>query len=224
MVWGLLPALVSFVLLVTAVAAVAGVAPRVAVWMTPFGRLWSPEVVEVVRAAIAFAMIAGCLALSVVLFTALTLMIGSPIYERISSAVEQANGGIPGEVTRSTVRQIGAGIVDGLRMLLTSAGLGIGVAVVGLVPILGTVAGAVLAAVGGSRIITTELTATPCDARGMTLGERRLLLRKNRWRVLGFGLCTYLLFLVPGASVLLMPAAVAGATMLAREVLGEPVG
>lgn len=223
MLWGLLPALVSFGLLAAGVVAAARVAPGVAVWMTPFGRLWSPEVVAVVRGAIALAMVVGCLALSVILFTALTLLIGSPVYERISSAVEKANGGIAEEVSRSTVRQIGTAVMDSLRMVLTAAGLGIAVAVVGLVPALGTAAGAVLAAVGGSRIITTELTATPCDARGMTLGERRLLLRKHRWRVLGFGLPTYLLFLVPGAAVLLMPAAVAGATLLTRDLVGEAV-
>jgi CysZ protein len=94
--------------------------------------------------------------------------------------------------------------------------------VIGLVPAVGTLLAAVVAAVGGGRIILTELTATPCDARGMTLGERRLLLRRHRWRALGFSLPTYLLFLVPGVAVLLMPAAVAGATMLARDLVGEP--
>lgn len=224
MLLGLVPALVSFVLLVAALVGVVSVAPSIAVWLTPFGRLWSADLVALVRAAVSLAIVVGSVALSVILFTALTLLVGSPVYERISGAVEASYGGIAEEVSRSVARQIGTAIMDSLRMVLTAAGLGIGVAVVGLVPGVGTAAGAVLAAVGGSRIITTELTATPCDARGMTLGERRLLLRRNRWRVLGFGLCTYLLFLVPGAAVLLMPAAVAGATMLARDVLGEPVG
>jgi CysZ protein len=39
--------------------------------------------------------------------------------------------------------------------------------------------------------------------------------------VTAFGAVTYLLFLVPFAAVVAMPAAVAGATLLAREVLGD---
>jgi CysZ protein len=45
------------------------------------------------------------------------------------------------------------------------------------------------------------------------------MLRASRASVLGFGLASYLLFLVPFAAVVVMPAAVAGATMLARDAV-----
>jgi CysZ protein len=222
MLLGLVPSLVAFVLLAVALVAWVGVAPSVAVWLTPFGRLWDSDVIAVLRAAVVVALVAGAIALVVVVFAALTLLVGAPVYERISRAVENEGGGVPGEVSRPVVRQIGRAILDSVRMVTAAAGLGIVVAVIGLVPAVGTPLAAVVAAVGGGRIILTELTATPCDARGMTLGERRLLLRKHRWRAIGFGLVTYLLFLIPGVAVLLMPAAVAGATLLARDLLGEP--
>lgn len=222
MLLGLVPSLVSFVLLAGALVAWMGAAPAVAVWLTPFGRLWDSDLIALLRAAIVIALVVGAIALLVVVFAALTLLLGAPVYERISRAVESEQGGISGEVQRPVVRQIGTAVLDSVRMVITAAGLGIVVAVIGLVPAVGAPLAAVVAAVGGGRIILTELTATPCDARGMTLGERRLLLRKHRWRALGFGLVTYLLFLIPGAAVLLMPAAVAGATMLARDLVGEP--
>lgn len=222
MLLGLVPSLLAFVLLGGALLAWVGAAPSVAVWLTPFGRLWDPDLMALLRAAVVVALVAGAIALAVVVFAALTLLLGAPVYERISRAVETEGGGITGEVNRPVVRQVGRAILDSVRMVTAAAGLGIVVAVLGLVPAVGTPLAAVVAAVGGGRIILTELTATPCDARGMTLGERRLLLRAHRWRALGFGLVTYLLFLIPGAAVLLMPAAVAGATMLARDLIGEP--
>lgn len=222
MLLGLVPSLLAFVLLGGALLAWVGAAPSVAVWLTPFGRLWDPDLMALLRAAVVVALVAGAIALAVVVFAALTLLLGAPVYERISRAVEAEGGGITGEVNRPVVRQVGRAILDSVRMVTAAAGLGIVVAVLGLVPAVGTPLAAVVAAVGGGRIILTELTATPCDARGMTLGERRLLLRAHRWRALGFGLVTYLLFLIPGAAVLLMPAAVAGATMLARDLIGEP--
>lgn len=221
MLLGLLPALLSFVLLAGALVAWMRVAPDVAVWLTPFGRLWSDDLIAVLRAAIVIALVVGGFALAVVVFTALALLIGAPVYERISRAVEQAGGGITAEVQSSLSHQIGRAIHDSARMITSAVGLGIVVTVLGLLPAVGPAAAAVVAAVGGGRIVLVELSGTPCDARGMTLGERRLLLRRHRWRALGFGLVTYLLLLIPGASVLLMPGAVAGATMLVRDVLGE---
>ncbi|MOA66565.1 putative sulfate transport protein CysZ [compost metagenome] len=38
-------------------------------------------------------------------------------------------------------------------------------------------------------------------------------LRAKRWQSLGFGAATYAALLVPGLNILLMPAAVAGATL-----------
>ncbi|MOA52168.1 putative sulfate transport protein CysZ [compost metagenome] len=38
-------------------------------------------------------------------------------------------------------------------------------------------------------------------------------LRAKRWQSLGFGAATYAALLVPGLNILLMPAAVAGATV-----------
>jgi CysZ protein len=222
MLLGLVPSLLAFVLLAGALLAWVRVAPSVATWLTPFGGLWDSDLIALLRAAVVLALVIGAIALFVVVFAALTLLVGAPVYERISHAVEIERGGITGEVRRPVVRQIGRAILDSVRMVTAAAGLGIVVAVIGLVPAVGAPLAAVVAAVGGGRIILTELTATPCDARGMTLGQRRLLLRRHRWRALGFGLVTYLLFLIPGAAVLLMPAAVAGATMLARDLVGEP--
>jgi CysZ protein len=92
---------------------------------------------------------------------------------------------------------------------------------VGLVPVAGPVLAAVLGALLGGRLLATELTGYAFEARGRGLTERRRALRGRRARVTTFGAVTYLLFLVPFAAVVAMPAAVAGATLLAREVLAD---
>ena len=61
----------------------------------------------------------------------------------------------------------------------------------------------------------------PLEARGLDRHARRTLLRAPRAPVLGLGMATQACFLVPLGAVVAMPAAVAGATMLAREVLAE---
>lgn len=219
MLLGVLPALVVFVALVALLVALVGHAMAVATWLTPLPAFWSAELRALIRAAVAIALIVAGFALSVVLFTTLTLIVGQPVYDHVSRAVEQSEGGIDGEVQRGLGAQLGAGLVSAIRSLVVAAGFGLVVAVAGLVPTVGPVLAVVVAVLVGGRNLAIELTAPPCDARGVTLGERRLLLRAHRWRALGFGACCYVAFLVPGGAVLFMPAAVAGGTLLARSVL-----
>jgi len=89
----------------------------------------------------------------------------------------------------------------------------------GLIPVVGQILAPVLGAFLGGWFLTLELTGYAFDARGLRLRDRRRLLGARRSRTLGFGVATYLLFLVPFAVVFVMPAAVAGATLLARDAV-----
>jgi CysZ protein len=96
----------------------------------------------------------------------------------------------------------------------------------GFVPVVGGVLAAVLGVVLTGRLLARELTARAFDARYLDAAVRRALLRRHRWRILGFGAATQLCFLVPLGAIVTMPAAVAGATLLARSILDEvhPIG
>jgi CysZ protein len=72
--------------------------------------------------------------------------------------------------------------------------------------------------------LALELTGYAFDARGLSLRDRRRTLARRRARTLGFGMTVAVLFLVPVLSVLVMPAAVSGATVLARRSLTEQAG
>jgi CysZ protein len=66
--------------------------------------------------------------------------------------------------------------------------------------------------------LALELTGTPFYRRGLRMRDRRVRLRTRRTLALGFGVAVFVCFLIPLGAVLIMPAAVAGGTLLAREV------
>jgi CysZ protein len=72
------------------------------------------------------------------------------------------------------------------------------------------------------RLLASELVARPLEARGLDRAARRELLRRNRAGMLGFGVATQAFFLIPLGAILVMPAAVVGATSLSRDLLGQP--
>ncbi len=86
-------------------------------------------------------------------------------------------------------------------------------------PVVGPAVGIVLGTAFSGRLVARELLGRPLEARGLDAAAQRTLLAPYRSRVLGFGVATQLCFLVPLGAVLVMPAAVAGAAMLARDVL-----
>ena len=53
----------------------------------------------------------------------------------------------------------------------------------------------------------------PADNNKMSWQDMLAWLRQKRWQSLGFGGITYLALMIPGVNVLMMPAAVAGATL-----------
>src|SRR5690606_20386137 len=113
------------------------------------------------------------------------------------------------------------GVGGGLRMLLATAAVGVGLFAIGFIPVAGPVIAFTLGALFGGWFLAVELCGFAFDARGLTLRERRRMLARRRSRTIGFGMAAYVLFLIPLAAVVLMPSAVAGATLLSRAVLEE---
>lgn len=66
----------------------------------------------------------------------------------------------------------------------------------------------------GAWSMAVEYIDYPADNHEVGWPEMLAWLRRRRWQCLGFGGATYAALLVPGLNLLLMPAAVAGATVL----------
>jgi len=80
----------------------------------------------------------------------------------------------------------------------------------------------VVGALVGGWALALELTGIAFARRGLRLRDRRRMLRRHRPLALGFGVGVFVCFLIPLGAVLVMPAAVAGATLLTRHIFGEP--
>lgn len=215
MLLGIVPALLALVLLGAAVVLLVLFADDLIDWATPFADDWSSLWRQVLRIGLYVAVVVGSMFLSVLTFTALTLAIGDPFYEKIWKETELMLGGVVPDQGVGWLRTV----LDAVALAVLGLLTGIFVFVVGLVPVVGAFVGPVLGVAVAGRLLAGELVSRALEARGMDRNARRAVLAGHGPALLGFGVCVQVCFLVPFGAVLMMPAAVAGSTMLAREAL-----
>ena len=206
--FGLLPALAALLVIGILLAAFAYWLGDLVNWATPFADHWDGTWRQVLRDLLSALLLGGGALLAVIAFTALTLVIGQPFYERLVREVAPPPAGAP-------ENGLLASIGDGLRVGLRAAGCAVGLFALGLIPVVGQLAALVLGFAVSGYFLTLELTSVAFELRGVPTAQR---LRGRRLLAIGFGVPLVLAFLVPFATVLLMPGAVAGATLLAEEL------
>jgi CysZ protein len=219
---GLVPAVISFAVLVGALVAMLFFVDDVVTWITPFADHWSSGVRTGFRWLAMIGIGVGWVVLSVLVFAALTLLIGEPFYEAISKRVEDRLGGVPGEINVSFWKTLPRNVVDSIRLTVFGVFIGIFVFLVGLIPVVGAVIGPILGALFGGWVLALELTGVPFERRGLRYRDRKRMLKQRRSMAVGFGAATFVCFLIPFGAVLVMPAAVAGATLLSRRLFNQP--
>lgn len=217
MALGLLPAALVGLLLLSGLVALGAFLPALTESITPFADRWPGLWAAVVRVAVGTAVLGASLVLVAVSFTALTLVAGEPFYDRIWRAVEADAGATDIDADYGFWRSV----ADGLSLIARGAAVALLATLLGLIPGVGAVVSTITAVSLTGWLIADELTSRALTARGLTRRARRELLRRRRARVLGFGVATQLCFMVPLGAIATMPAAVAGATLLART-LREP--
>lgn len=220
MALGLVPAAISFVILAVALTMWGVSLPRLVDWSTHFADGWADWLQALLRLTIGVVLFGAAAALAIVTFTALTLIIGEPFYERIHRETEAEIG--PPVPTGSIGFWRSA--VGAAGFFMGGVGVALIVAVLGFIPVAGGVIAAVVGVVLTGNLLARELMARSFDARGLDEATRARLIAKGRWRVLGFGVATQLCFLVPLGAVVTMPAAVAGATFLSRDLIDRSAG
>jgi CysZ protein len=218
MLLGMLPALLVLLVVGAALVGLVLTVGDLVAWGTPFADDWG-AVRTVLRLGLSLLVLVGAVVLASATFTGLTLAVGDPFYERIWRETERMLGG--------DVPDHGPGFWRAVRDGLVLTGYGVltalALVVIGVLPVVGAVLGAVLGFLVAGRVLAGELLGRPLEARGLDRAARRDLLRGHRPLVLGLGLATQAFFLIPLGAVAVMPAAVAGSTMLARELLA-PAG
>ncbi len=220
---GLVPAVIAGVLYAVVLITLAVFIADLSAGVTWFADDWSPGWRDVIRVVAGAALIGISGLIGVLTFTAVTLLIGDPFYEKISGMVEARFGGVPDEVEVSLGRSLTRSLVDSLRLISLSVLFGIPLFLAGFIPVVGQTVIPVLGGALGGWLLAVELTGVPFQRRGRRLRDRRAALRGHRPMALGFGVAVFACFLIPLGAVLLMPAAVAGGTLLSRKVLGLPI-
>jgi CysZ protein len=220
---GLLPALIAGILYAAALVALLDFLPRLARLSTWFADDWSTGPRDLIRLLAGIGLAGVAVLLGVLTFTAVTLLVGDPFYERVSEIVEHRLGGVPDGVEVGFWPALWRSLLDSVRLIALSAIAGVVLFLLGLLPFVGQTVVPVLGAAVGGWLLTVELTGVAFQRRGLRLRRRRAVLRKNLPLSLGFGVAVFLCFLIPLGAILLMPAAVVGATLLSRTVLGHSI-
>ncbi|GGV60838.1 MULTISPECIES: EI24 domain-containing protein [Streptomyces] len=221
--FGLLPGLITLVLYAAVLVSLALWGEDFVAWATPFADGWPGPWLGLFRGFLTAVLFALALLLAVVSFTAVTLLIGQPFYEELSERVDRSvspDGTAP-ETSRPLWRDLWVSARDGLRIVARSAVWSVLLFALGFLPVVGQTVIPVVGFFVTGFFLTEELTAVALERRGVELRERLALLRDRKMLAWGFGTPLGLAFLVPFVAVFLMPGAVAGATLLARELLGE---
>jgi CysZ protein len=221
---GLLPALITGVVFIGLYVLLIIFADNLANAVTPFADGWSSFARGTVRGFAEIAFLGSGALIAILLFTATTLVVGDPFYEKISELVEERESGHKTEFPELPWwRSLRRSVPDSVRLVALSVLFGIPLFAAGFIPVVGQTVVPVIGASVGGWLLALELVGATFYRRGLGLRERRAALRKRRAMALGFGIGVFVCFLIPLGAVLIMPAAVAGATLLAREALGERV-
>ncbi|MGZ2357227.1 EI24 domain-containing protein [Streptomyces sp. 372A] len=218
---GLLPGLITLVLYAGALVGLGYGADDLAAWATPFADDWSSPWLGLLRNTLTVLVFVLGLFLAVITFTAVTLLVGQPFYESLSEEVERTEGGTVPESGLPLWRELWISARDSVRILVRVGLYAILLFALGFVPVAGQTVVPVLGFCVTGYFLAEELTAVALQRRGMALKGRLVLLRGNRVRTLGFGVPLGLAFMLPFVAVVLMPGAVAGATLLARSLVGD---
>ncbi len=216
------PAITSVLFVIILVAFIAELDVIVG-WLTAFADDWSAGLRQAVQIAMGVALVGALVLLMVISFTALTLALGSPVYDKLSESVEAEFGPVP-TLEEPAVRGVLRALRQAAALIAVSVAGAVVLFVAGFLPFVGQTVVPVVSATFGGWLLAIELVGSTFERRGkLTLGERRAALRRHRLQVLGFAVPTFLLLAIPFAGVVVFPVATAGATLLARRMLGEPV-
>jgi CysZ protein len=221
--FGLVPGLITLVLYAGLLVALFVWGADLVAWATPFADDWSDTWAGLVRGAFTVLLWAASLLAAVLTFTAMTLLIGQPFYETLSERVDRdvSPDGTAAVSDLPLLRELWISARDSLRVVIRAGLWGLLLFLCGFLPVVGQTVVPVVGVFVTGFFLTEELTAVALQRRGVELRERLRLLRARKLLVWGFGAPLAACFLVPFVAVFLMPGAVAGATLMARDLLGE---
>lgn len=217
---GMLPAVLTTVLLAGAMIALLANIGDLAALITPFAGHWSGGWRDATRFAAGLALTGSAVLLGLVGFTTLTLIVGGPFYEHIAERIEDDQGVTEGHVDLSWWKLLLLGLRDGILLLLRSLVFTFLLFLAGFLPVIGQSVVPVLLVLVTAWFVALEVVAVPFYRRGIDLRGRSAMLRRRRMLAVGLGLPAALLCMIPLMAIVVMPVAFAGGVLVAQDTLG----
>lgn len=189
-------------------------------WLLPEKNSWW---FEFARIAMWVFFTAGLLFVVFFTFTLAANLLGAPFNGLLSEKIETH---LSGEMRQESggLRDIIPGILPSLlnefRKLMYFLILGVTVFVLSLIPVVNAIA-PFLWAVFASWVLALEYIAYPMENHKIHFSQARAELKKKRIISLGFGTAVMFTTIIPLINLLVMPAAVAGATAMWVERLNR---
>ena len=219
---GMLPAVLTTVVLLGGMIALIANVGHLAALVTPFANDWSGGWRLGARVAAGVTLAGAAVLLGLIVFTTMTLIVGGPFYEHIAEQIEDDLGVTMQEIDLSWWGQFLAGVRDGIVLLLRSLIFTAPLFLAGFIPVVGQSVVPVLVALETGWFMALEVVAVPFYRRGIGLRKRTAMLRRRRMLAVGLGLPAALLCMIPLMAIVVMPAAFAGGVLVALDTLGQP--
>lgn len=142
--------------------------------------------------------------------------IASPFNDLLSEQVEQIAGGskAEGKSFIQVITGMGPILAGEIKKYIYFGLFYIPLIIITFIPPINVLIAPVAWVVFGAWMLALEYLAFPMQNHHHTFGEVRAFARKNRMRTMGFGLTVLLATLIPLVNFIVIPAAVAGATLL----------
>jgi CysZ protein len=217
---GMLPAVLTTAILLGGMIALIANVEHLAALVTPFANDWPGGGRLFARLAAGVALVGAAVLLGLVGFTAVTLTVGGPFYERIAERIEDDLGVSAEHLDLPWWKQLVSGVRDGIVLLLRSLIFTTPLFLAGFLPVVGQSVVPVLVVLVTAWFVALEVVAVPFYRRGIGLRDRTAMLRRRRMLAVGLGLPAALLCMIPLLAIVVMPVAFAGGVLVALDTLG----
>ena len=215
--WVVAPALVTLVLLAGAIAGVVWLARPLVEGATG----WMPGFLQGAASWVMWILVVTGLGLGALLvFVAMVGVVAGPFCELLSEAVEERATGRPAPPFALGVFLRGAalGVAHALRRLVGSLFGLVLVLAIGMVPVVGTIAAAVLAGWLAARASAYDCYDAVLARRELAYADKLAYLARYPGRTFGLGAGVAGMLLSPGVNLLAVGVGAAGATLAALEL------
>lgn len=149
-------------------------------------------------------------------FSFVYLLLCELVVDSVSEAVEQRVTGHTGSA--QGVRTRLRGIAQSLGQVVLLWGTGLGLLLLGLIPVLGPV----LTLFGSTIVLGYGFFSISAGRKAQTLGERWQLARRELGAVMGLGFVALLVSIVPLVNLLALPVFVVAGTLLYLDTTARP--